>query len=374
MAIYKIFPEQDITLYSEVPTGNTGLDEILEIASYPIQGNGKTSRTIIKFPSDTLKEVLDSTVNTLNFSATIKLYLAEANELPVGYVVQGAPVYSSWVNGVGKFGDIPIDTDGASWNTTDGSGSWNSGVVTSNVTASYQSGSNSGGGDWYTGSFGIPLLSYQSHSLDSTHDINIDVTNGVRLHYSQSKEQLGIPNNGFILKLEDSLEFQTVRNIRLRYYGKDTHTIYSPSLEIKWDDSIYNTGSSTFSLLEETNAICTVVNNRGVYTDEGKYRFRLKARPQYPIRTFSTASNYLLNYYLPIDSYWAIRDSNTEEMVFDFDEMYTKISADSTSNYFDVYMGGLQPERYYNILVKSVLDGSTVVIDPNITFKVVRNG
>ena len=30
MAIYKIFPEKDATLYTQYPTMNTGLDEILE--------------------------------------------------------------------------------------------------------------------------------------------------------------------------------------------------------------------------------------------------------------------------------------------------------------------------------------------------------
>jgi len=41
-----------------------------------------------------------------------------------------------------------------------------------------------------------------------------------------------------------------------------------------------------------------------------------------------------------------------------------------------VYMDGLQPERYYRILIKTVLDGSTVVVDDsnNNIFKVVRNG
>jgi hypothetical protein len=61
-------------------------------------------------------------------------------------------------------------------------------------------------------------------------------------------------------------------------------------------------------------------------------------------------------------------------MVFDFDTTYTKISADNTSNYFDIYMDGLQPERYYKLLVKTEIDGTTTVIDNDQIFKVVRNG
>jgi hypothetical protein len=37
-------------------------------------------------------------------------------------------------------------------------------------------------------------------------------------------------------------------------------------------------------------------------------------------------------------------------------------------------MNGLQPERYYRLLIKTTIDGSTSVLDDGITFKVVRNG
>ena len=51
-----------------------------------------------------------------------------------------------------------------------------------------------------------------------------------------------------------------------------------------------------------------------------------------------------------------------------------QISCDSNGPFFDIYMKGLQPERFYRILVKSTLDGSTTVIDDESVFKVVRNG
>jgi len=37
-------------------------------------------------------------------------------------------------------------------------------------------------------------------------------------------------------------------------------------------------------------------------------------------------------------------------------------------------MDGLQPERYYRILIKTTLDNSTVVVDNQNIFKIVRNG
>ena len=54
MAIYKLFPTQDTTLYSIYPDKNTGLDEILE-ASLTVGAIGtpapQASRFLIKFDS-----------------------------------------------------------------------------------------------------------------------------------------------------------------------------------------------------------------------------------------------------------------------------------------------------------------------------------
>ena len=61
-------------------------------------------------------------------------------------------------------------------------------------------------------------------------------------------------------------------------------------------------------------------------------------------------------------------------MVVDYDTTFTKISCDSTSNYFDIYLDGIQPERFYRLLVKTEIDGSDIVIDNDQIFKVVRNG
>ena len=56
----------------------------------------------------------------------------------------------------------------------------------------------------------------------------------------------------------------------------------------------------------------------------------------------------------------------------DFDKEFTQISCDPTSSYFTVYMNGLEPERYYNILIQTEIDGQTIVMDENYYFKVVN--
>jgi hypothetical protein len=61
-------------------------------------------------------------------------------------------------------------------------------------------------------------------------------------------------------------------------------------------------------------------------------------------------------------------------MIVDFDTSFTKISCDASGPFFDIHMSGLQPERYYRILIKTTLDGSTTIVDNANIFKVVRNG
>ena len=48
------------------------------------------------------------------------------------------------------------------------------------------------------------------------------------------------------------------------------------------------------------------------------------------------------------------------------------ISADEESSYFDIYMNGLEPERYYTILIKVVSNNSVKIFDENMNFKVIN--
>jgi len=370
MAVYRIFPEKDTFIFTEVPTGNAGKDEIIEIGGYSdIAGTGETNRILIQYSTSEINDVISSKIGAATYSASINLYLADAYEIPVDYDLYAYPIYGSWDNGVGKFGDIPINTTGVSWQYKKAgeSDAWTTVGFAANTTGSYKPGTTAGGGNWYTGSNGVNLEFTQSHGLNSSNDVNINITKAIQMFNANT-----LTNNGFILKLPNNLEYNTTASIRLKYYGADTNTIYPPFLEFKWDDSTYSTGS--LSVLSNSTSIINLTNNKGKYVDIGKQRFRVSARPKYPVRSFTTSSAYLTNYALPLASYWGLRDENTEEMVVDFDTNFTKISCDSNGGFFDVYMDGLQPERYYRILVKTTLDGSTTVVDNQNIFKVVRNG
>ena len=369
MAIYRIFPVKDTFIYSELSSGSAGIDEILEIAGYEdSSGVGRTSRTLIQFRTEDIQSVVNNNLNGASISASIKLFLAEASEIPADYTIYGYPISQSWTNGVGKFSDVPIDTSGASWKYTlvNTGEEWDFMNLNTNVTSSYIDGQE-GGASWYTGSGGNDLASFQRHSLYSNDDLELDVSNAIELFYSES-----LDNNGFVLKLQNSLEFNTSSSIKLRYFSRDTNTIYPPYLEFKWDDSSYVTGS--LSVLSSSNSTVGIKNNKGIYTDEEKIRFRINAKPKYPVRTFTTSSIYSTGYALPSGSYYGLKDENTGEMVIDFNTAFTKISCDSNGPFFDLFLNSLQPERYYRLLIKTTIDGSDIIYDDKNIFKLIRNG
>jgi len=365
MSVYKIFPEKDAFISSEFPTVNTGLDEILQLENYSnLAGTPQVSRILIKFPDDELQKLLTDVIEEATYVAKLRLYLAEANELPVNYTVEAAPIFLpgnlEWNQGTGKLGDIPVNSSGVSWLTA-------SIAPTIEPWPQLQAGTTSsysnlvGGGTWYTGSF----IGSQTHSTKSTHDLNIDVTAIVE-GFADGE----IQNKGIILKLDDSLEFNANAPVRLKYFGSDTNTIYPPTLDIYWDDQVVD---HTVETLSTDLATVSIINNKSIYRADSKQRFRIAAIPKYPPKTFTTGSIYTVNYKLPDDTLWGLKDENTEEMVVEFNAAGTKLSSDSQGSYFDIFMNGLQPERYYRLLIKAPIADSEVVFSVEQPFKVVRD-
>lgn len=365
MAIYKIFPSADATLYSRFPAQNTGLDEILEVGAINSDsainnpsGNAPSSyddlrRALVLFKDSDLSKL--KTFTTASWKSYLKLYLAEAENLSTQYTIEVRQVSQSWNMGTGKYIDNPETRNGSCWysptsyvtaNNTWGNGGW---YLTS------------GGGSWNSN------YSTQSFGYADNKDIDVDVTSMVDLWFSGS-----VANNGFILKHSSSIENSSGSYMNLKFFSVDTHTIYPPSLEIRWDDSSYSTGS--LGVINNSNAVVSLANNSYNFKyGTGKYRFQINARDKYPTRIFTTSSLYTTNKALPQTSYWALQDAKTQDIVIDFDTNYTKISCNGTASYFDMYLDGLEPERYYKILFKIILsNGETLEIDNDLIFKIVR--
>jgi len=369
MAVYKIFPAADATLYSKFPSQNTGLDAILEVAAknnedynnslaannpFGVVTNDDVRRSLIRFSDTDLQKI--KKYCTGSWQAGLKLYLADAENLSTTYSIEVRQVSQSWDMGTGRFQDSPEVRNGVCWYNTS---SYYSGSVSWNVTPSNYF-ITPGGGSWTN------LVATQSFDYNTSKDIDVDVTSIVNSWFSASYS-----NNGFIVKFPITVESSSLSYIGLSFFSVDTHTIYPPTLEMKWDDSFY---SGSLPEIQNSNFIVTLANNVGVYKyDADVIKFRINARDKYPPRIFTTSSLYTTNKRLPQSSYWAIQDYKTTDMIVDFDSNYTKISYDQTGSFANIYMNGLQPERYYKLLVRVNLPtGEIIDVDDNCIFKVVR--
>ena len=384
MAVYKIFPLQDASIYSFYPTMNTGIDAIIEVGNLNVNINPvpQVFRYLIEFDQDEINEVIESKVGGTQFSSSLRCFIANAQGVNFNTQLQVYPISGSWSNGTGTYLDSPFTTDGVSWKnqTFAGGQQWNTDIPSlgAYVTASFSGSNNQGGATWYTGSsdpYNTNLEATQSFTLRSQKDLNVPVTDIVKVWHSSSKSIGGytnITNDGFIVKWENALEFITASAVQpiMQFYSVDTNTIYPPTLEIKWDDQVFNTG--ILPEIATTDLFVALDSNPGVFYSESINRFRLNIRPDFPKITFSTASIDTLNFHLNSSSMYSVKDLDTNETLIDFDSEFTKISCDSQSNYFDIYMNGLQPERYYKILIQTTISGSTIVKDDNYYFKVIN--
>ncbi len=396
MAIYKIFPSKDATIYSMYPTMNTGLDEVIEstlTSIAPTDPNPQTSRFLIKFEQDEIEDIINNKINGSEWQANLRCYIAKTTGLKLDTTLDVFAVSSSWGMGTGKYLDSPLTTDGASWQFIDESGStlWPVTTPGSNVSSSYnQIYAPLGGGTWYdkkADTTTIPtsntfLSSSQVYNYSQDKDLNVDVTNIVNVwltgsldYYNSSEDanlnitsSISASNDGFLIKQRVEFVYDNNFQPEIKFFSIDTHTIYPPQLEFKWDDFTYNTGN--LPILSGQDNTITLAENPGVFYSGSVNRFRVNARPTYPPRVWQTSSLYTQDYALPQTSYWALKDLDTNEYVIDFDTTYTKLSCDASGSYFDLYMNGLEPERYYAILIKTTISGSTYIFDDNYYFKV----
>ena len=389
MAIYKLFPYKDATLYSFYPDMNTGIDPITTISNlnFAVSSNPQVARFLTEFVQDEIEDVINNKINGAQWDVDFRSYIATAQGVVEATDISVSPLAQYWYNGTGTYLDVPQTTDGCNWNSPyfKNSGiAWSSsGTDNTNhyVTSSFNSSlAPQGGGAWYySGSDGTEYAVTQSFDTRSTKDLKVNAKTVVSLWYSSSlgvNSSASLPNYGFITKWENSVEFNTNTQIQpvMQFYSVDTNTIYPPQLEFKWRDyQSVLTGSATASIVNTTNLISSLAENPGEFTPESINRFRFNVAPKYPIKIYTTESQFTGTNYLPTSSYYAIKDLDTNEYVIDYDTNYTQLSSDANGNYFDVYMNGLEPERYYKVCVKTTINNSTLVLDDNYYFKIVNS-
>ena len=361
--MHKFFTSSyDASIYLQQPDQNAGRDEILEVGKLYYGSAMDIARTLIKFPITDVSQSIASNVGTGSYKVFLNLKSANSEEIPLEYTIYANAVSQSWSMGTGtKFDNTT--SDGVSWYYKNGTDKWMDYMVTPDA---YVSGSdtgslsNGGGGTWYTAS-----MASQSFSNEPD-DIRMDVTNIVKLWISGS-----LSNNGFILHHHTSASISStddgVDYGILKFFSKETHTIYEPKLELVWSDVSFVTGSLTSIPSENFKVVLT--NLKTKYDTNSKIKIRVKGGDLYPLKSFSnTFVNNTINY-LPTSSYYQLEDYLTGEVVYPFGE-YTKISCDSTGNYFVMELNTLPIDRVYKIKTKVTIGGIDYIFDDKNTFEI----
>jgi len=360
---YFIFSNKDATLYSDYQSQNTGKDEILEIYKIPYSASysGIVSGTLLSraLVSFDLTKVSQSIVNgTIGTDARfyLNLYVCQASHQPETTSLYIYPISQSWRQGIGKRFDSIIREGGVSWiyRDYDANLQWastGSAFINNEVIAQLWDDENQ--------------FQNSGHYTYELSDLRADVTSIVKEWLSGS-----YANNGFLIKRTGSQEEDSTDYGLLQFYSTDTHTIYNPKLEVAWDDSTFATGSLTQSTVSDL--FVYVKQLQATYNNRDKSRFRIGSRPKYPTKSYVLANPYNVDWYLPSSSYYSIVDSQTEETFIPFDTSSTKLSCDSNGNYFDLWMNGFHPERYYRIKIKVVSGSFEQVFEMPTSFRVSR--
>ena len=383
---YFIYADADATLYegSATQSRNTGLDQILEVRK-DMNDNASVinvSRALIKFDLTGISNLItdelipDNDKPEPSASYFLNLYDAGSSGLTsTSQLLYANIVSQSWTAGEGTFNDDPETTDGVSWRYT----------VGQTDGTQWVSGNNNTGGTWYSGSAATgERLREASQSFDyNSIDMRMNVTEPISILLASSS---AYPNAGFIIKRSGSVgnddsncpEADSERYGQFSFFSRDTNTIYQPKLEVVWKDFVYSTGSTALTLMSGSqldDIVFYMKGNRDVYKENSKIKFRLAGRERYPAKTYETTPRTLQVTTFPSGTlFYSVKDALTEETIIPFDQ-YTAVSCDSSGHYFNLWMNGLQAERYYKVLYRFVSGSGTIgeindIHDNDFTFKV----
>lgn len=360
------------------------------------------SRTLIKFDLTTLSQSISKNeISSSNLKFTLNLKACGMRNLPLNYSIYAYPISQSWENGNGRYADDGSQL-GATWNDRNYSGSnlWYGNSISNSyrqvnylLTSSYSSSSfQNQGGTWY---YKVPasytnkpkwicnsttfpslanagLICSQSFSYGQQSDISMDITQIVRAWLCGC-----VPNNG--LMLLSSFEISTPplqpTNGLLQFFSKDTNTIYSPYIDVGWDDSTYNTGSLK-PITSSIQNLITLQALKDQYKAGSMPKIFVFSRDKYPLKQFNKSTQQpamVTPKYLPSSSFYMIKDAESEEVLIGFDK-YSKLSCDPIyGNFFKINTNGLPQERFYKVFIKvEYKDGSIDITDTQKIFKIIR--
>ena len=348
---YFLTASKDASIFLQQPTQNTGLDEILEVSKVYYGSLKDTARSLIKFDTDSLSSKLSDGSVTMSVAEMV-LRETEPTEIPLSYSLEINPISQSWEMGNGtRFDDI--STSGCTWNYRDSGSNW---LPTNVPNSGSATGSFDGkGGMWYTASQATRSYDYESS------DLIVDVSSSFSFWLDED-----YPNEGFIIKHESSKENDDIDYGQLKFFSKETHTIYQPKVRIGWDNSRYETGS--LQALPEEYKI-SLKRLKKSYRAGGRYDIEVFARELYPQKTFQNTFGYSTGSLLPTSSFYQIRDCESNDIIIPFGD-FSKLSTFGNKSRISLDLTNFEINRSYKVELKIERTGSAEYFDDDYIFEV----
>ena len=208
---------------------NTGQDEVLELKKvFFDRGFSYHTRVLVQFDTTEIENYISSSVLPSDYQLNLRLYETEGTSgLTEEYTIAAYPLEEEWDEGVGKEIDEPKTTDGCSY------------LYRKNREGATEIEWTDAGGT-YIDSDEVT----QSFSSESP-DINMDITNISKKWFDGRNT-----NHGLLLRFSGSRETSSGSFEDIKFFSRQTNTIYSPKIELKWDDHLPATGSNTGSLTQ----------------------------------------------------------------------------------------------------------------------------
>jgi hypothetical protein len=356
MAYYFITASKDASVYLQQPNQNTGLDQILEVSKVYYGNIKDVSRALIKFDLNALSQSIVSGDTTLT-DVRLVMRETESNEIPLEYTIYAYPISQSWEMGNGtRFDDI--SSTGVTWTYRDGESAidW----ITTNLASGSDSNPNDGtGGTWYT------IVSASQSFNYETADLSMNVKGIINQWLSGS-----LPNEGFILKYSSSLENNTSDYGQLKFFSKETYTIHQPKLVVSWDDQTITTGSLQPLDVVSNDIVVRVKNLSTNYKIGSVKKLRIIGREKYPVKTFINEFSYNDIKYLPVTTYYQIKDLLSNDIIIPFGN-HSKVSCDNSGNFIELNFSNWEANRLYKLEFKMISDGDEIYYDDEIAFGII---